>query len=112
MGAFILQPDKIKSIDVVKGKKATTLYGDKAKAGAVIIELKDQVTLSRLPQVLAHFEVPAEQQELKVAIDGKIVQQPDMLLVEIASVKNLEVTTAENFFVEGGQEQVLNLVTK
>ena len=112
MGAFILQPDKIERVDVLKDQKATAKYGDKAKEGAVIITLKEQVELSRLPEVYAHFDVPAAQQELKVAIDGKMIQKPELLLVELSSVKNVEVATAENPFVEGGEEKYLNLITK
>ncbi|MEJ8803103.1 hypothetical protein [Pontibacter sp. H249] len=112
MGAFVLEPDKIKSIDILKDQKATAKYGDKAKEGAVIITLKEQVELSRLAVLYAHFEVPAAQQQLKVAIDGKMVQKPELLLVELASVKKVEVATADNPFVEGGEEKYLNLVTK
>ena len=112
MGTFILEPDKIKSIDVLKGQKATEKYGDKAKEGAVIITLKEQVELIRLPKVYTHFEVPAAQQQLKVAINGKIVQKPELLLVELASVKDVEVATAKNPFAEGGEEKYLNLVTR
>lgn len=112
MGAFILEPDKIEKVDVLKGEKATAKYGDKAKEGAVIITLKERAELIRLPKVYTHFKVPAAQQQLKVAINGKIVQKPDLLLVELASVKAVEVATANNPFAEGGEEKYLNLVTR
>lgn len=112
MGAFILEPDKIERVDVLKDQKATAKYGDKAKEGAVIITLKEQVELSRLPEVYAHFEVPAAQQQLKVAIDGRMLEKPELLLVELASIKDVEVGTAENPFAAGGEEKYLNLVTK
>ena len=112
MGAFILEPDKIKSVDVLKGEKATAKYGDKAVEGAVIIALKEDIELSRLPQVFTHFKVPAKQQQFKVAIDGRIVSKPELLLVELVSIKNVVVATADNPFIEGGKEKYLNLVTK
>ncbi|GAB3198152.1 hypothetical protein GCM10027293_14290 [Pontibacter aydingkolensis] len=110
MGAFILEPDKINNIDILKGEKATVKYGNKAKEGAVVITLKEK--LIRLPKVYAHFKVPAAQQQLKVAINGKVVQKPELLLVELASVKDVQVATADNPFVEGGEEKYLNLITK
>ena len=37
-----IAPDKIKSIEVLKSKKATDMYGDKAKEGAIIITTKKE----------------------------------------------------------------------
>ncbi len=35
-----IDPNDIESIDVLKGEKATEVYGDKAKNGAIVIEMK------------------------------------------------------------------------
>lgn len=112
MGAYVLEPEKIKHIEVLKGQQATDKYGESAREGAVIITLKEQPELVRLAQVYAHLDIPVKQQKLKVAIDGNMVQKPELLLIALSSIKKAEVTKAENPFASGGKEKFLNLITR
>ena len=97
---------------MLKGQEATDKYGDKAIGGAVNITLKEQTQLARLPQVYSYFKVPARHQKLRVTIDGNLIEKPELILVELGSVKQVVVDKRENPFLEGGKEKFLNLVTE
>ena len=47
-----LAPESIESIEVVKGAAAVQVYGERAKAGAVIIRLKESVRAPLTPASL------------------------------------------------------------
>ena len=85
-GALILNPNLIESINVYKGPEATTKFGDKAKDGAILIALKSDVALARLQQLYTAFKVPAQQQNLPVAINDKLVGNPELLLANLEEI--------------------------
>ncbi|WP_347158342.1 hypothetical protein [Pontibacter chitinilyticus] len=116
MSAFVLNPDHIQSIEVFKGPAAVDKYGDKAKAGAVVMTLKEDVKLARLEQVYAAFNVPEQQRSLKLAIDDKPVSDPELLLANLPDIARVEVKqqdlTAPARFSFDPDAPYLNIVTK
>ena len=89
--AVILNPDKIQSMEVLKGEKAVERFGEKGKEGVVVMELKEEVSLARLPEVFERFAITAQQQKLTVAINGKHVAYPELLLADLRQIKKVEV---------------------
>ncbi|WP_242927844.1 hypothetical protein [Pontibacter vulgaris] len=90
MPALILNPERIKSMDVLKAG-AEAKYGKKAKNGAVIISLKEQTNLARLEQIYAKYTIPKTQQTLRVAIDGKLVPEKEMILADLRDISKIEI---------------------
>src|SRR5436190_8589853 len=45
---LVLDPNKIESIDILKGSSAISKYGDEAKDGVIIIQAKKDVQLLRI----------------------------------------------------------------
>ncbi|WP_242916265.1 hypothetical protein [Pontibacter liquoris] len=115
MNALVLHPDHIQRMDVLKGPVAIAKYGDKAKAGAVVMTLKNDTKLARLQEVYAAFKVPAQQQNLKIAIDDKLVSKPELLLAYLPDIARVEVkqqdVTAPARFSFDPDEPYLNIVT-
>lgn len=113
--ALILNPDHIKSINVYKGPEATARFGSKAKDGAVVMTLKKDVSLARLAQVCAAFNVPEQQQNLPVAIDDKLVSKSKLLAdleeIDKVEVKKQDVTAPARFSFDE-DAPYLNIVTK
>ncbi|WP_266202958.1 hypothetical protein [Pontibacter kalidii] len=112
--AVILNPGDIENVEVVKGRQALERFGEKATDGAVIISLKQELLLVRLEEVYSAFDVPKQQQKLTVAINGKHVKDPALLLadlrqIEKVAVTEFEVTTPTRW---SSDEQYLNIITK
>jgi len=115
-GALILDPQHIQSINVYKGSQATDKFGSKAKDGAIVIALKSNVALVRLAQVYTAFKIPAQQQDLPVAINDKLVGKPELLLANLEEINKVEVkkqdVSAPVRFSFDEDAPYLNIVTK
>ncbi|MFD3003778.1 hypothetical protein ACFS7Z_25705 [Pontibacter toksunensis] len=92
MEALILDKEEIQSIKVYKGDKAVEKFGRKGKDGVVVMELKEAVPLARLAEVLKHFNVTEQAKKLTIAIDGRHVPDPELLLADLRQISKVEVT--------------------
>lgn len=112
--AIILSPKDIETVEVVKGANALERYGEKGKDGVVIMELKQGLSLVRLEEVYKTFEVPHQQQQLTLAINGKHVKDPTLLLADLRQIERVEVADFEVASPTrwSFDEQYLNIVTK
>ena len=114
LGAFVLNDSDVKRLNVLKGDEALERFGEKATDGAILIYLKQELPLVRLEEVYKAFDIPAQQQKLTLAINGKRVKDPALLLADLRQVEKVEVT---DFDVTSPwrwsfDEQYLNIVTK
>lgn len=114
LGALILNDNDVKSLNVLKGNEAVERFGQKAADGAILMNLKQQLPLVRLEEVYKAFKIPAQQQKLTLAINGKHVKEPTLLLADLRQIEKVEVT---DFDVTSPSrwsfdEQYLNIVTK
>ena len=91
MDALILDPDIIQRMHVYKGEEAVEKFGDKGKEGVVVMKLKEAVPLARLPEIYERFNVTEQAKKLTVAIDGKHVPNPELLLADLQRIKKVEV---------------------
>ncbi len=114
LGALILNDNDVKSLNVLKGNEAVERFGQKAADGAILMNLKQQLPLVRLEEGYKAFKIPAQQQKLTLAINGKHVKDPALLLADLRQIEKVEVT---DFDVTSPSrwsfdEQYLNIVTK
>lgn len=114
LSALILNDNDVKSLNVLKGNEAVERFGQKAADGAILMNLKQDLPLVRLEEVSRAFKVPAQQQKLTLAINGKHVKDPTLLLADLRQIEKVEVT---DFDVTSPSrwsfdEKYLNIVTK
>ena len=114
LSAIILNDNDVKSLNVLKGNEAVERFGQKAADGAILMNLKQDLPLVRLEEVYKAFKIPAQQQKLTLAINGKHVKDPTLLLADLRQIEKVEVT---DFDVTSPsrwsfEEQYLNIVTK
>lgn len=111
--ALVLAPDHIASVKVIKGAEATERFGKKGANGTILLELKKELPLARIQEVYSAFQVPQKQQKLTVAIDGKHVPQPELLLADLRQIERVEIADFEmNMSRWSFEEQYLNIITK
>jgi hypothetical protein len=112
--AIILNPGDIDAVEVVKGANALERYGEKGKDGVIIMNLKQDLPLVRLQEVYKAFAVPEQQQQLTLAINGKHVKDPALLLADLRQIKKVEVADFEVASPTrwSFDEQYLNIITK
>ncbi|PRY13714.1 hypothetical protein CLV24_10584 [Pontibacter ummariensis] len=113
--AIILDRNSIESIRVYKGEDAVSQFGEKGKDGVIILSLKEEVPLVRLEQVYMHFKVSPKQQRLKVAVDDRLVANPELVLADLRKIEKVEVkqqaVTAPARWSFVPDEHYLNIVT-
>ncbi|SFG45679.1 hypothetical protein [Pontibacter chinhatensis] len=114
LSAIILNDNDVKSLNVLKGNEAVERFGQKAADGAILMNLKQDLPLVRLEEVYKTFKIPAQQQKLTLAINGKHVKDPTLLLADLRQIERVEVT---DFDVTSPsrwsfEEQYLNIITK
>ena len=89
----------IESINVIKGERATELYGYRAKNGVLIFITKPNTQFLNFRNIVKEFKISKADQFLPIVLNKHFVDEKDYLLLDksaIISVKILE----EQPFVE------------
>ena len=89
----------IESINVIKGERATGLYGYRAKNGVLIISTKPNTQFLNFKNIVKEFKISKADQFLPIVLNKHFVDEKEYLLLDksaIISVKILE----EQPFVE------------
>ncbi|WP_101446709.1 hypothetical protein [Pontibacter ramchanderi] len=81
----------IDSAEVLKKEKAIERFGDKAKDGAVILHVKPTTELATLQDIYTQFRIPADQQNLKVIINNRLVKDTSLILANLEQIEKVEV---------------------
>ena len=95
-----LDQETIESIDVLKDKSATALYGDKGKDGVLIIKTKAKGLKERNPLIV---------------LDGKIVTKTEMDNLSPHSIESINVLKGKNatdLYAEKGKDGVIIITSK
>lgn len=113
VSAILINPDDIESITVVKGAEATKQFAEKGQHGVILLEPKAGLQLVRLHEVYDAFKVPTQERTLTVAVNGKHVKHPELLLADIRQIERVEIadftTSATRWSFDA---QYLNIVTR
>jgi TonB-dependent SusC/RagA subfamily outer membrane receptor len=118
MNSFIINVDNIKSINILKGTSATSLYGEQGKNGAILITLKEQVKLSRLKDIFDAFNFPNTDRNLRVCIDDSIVSKPELILADMNEIASIGTFTSANFSIDSNcslnwkDEKLINITSR
>lgn len=111
---LIVNPDKIESINVLKGEHALSKYGSKAKDGAIIIKTKAGVKLLQLQDILNKYNIAATDRTLRICINHTIIKNTDLLVIEESEIAAVEITTEHNWInaeEANSNERFINIKT-
>lgn len=103
-----LDPNTIKSIDVLKGENATLVYGEKGKNGVIIITTKDAITTTENSKA-------GEETTPVYVLDGNFISAEEMKLIkpeDILSVNVLKGASAAKAYGKAGKNGVVEITTK
>jgi TonB-dependent SusC/RagA subfamily outer membrane receptor len=115
LGNFWLNPDKIKSVSVLKDSAAIAEYGDKGKNGVLIIETKPDLQFLKLTTLLDQYNIPESDKKLKICKDKVLVQNPDKIYADKSDIIKVEVITDVYWItplMPGSEERFINIVTQ
>ena len=88
-----IEPEQVESVNVLKGVQAQALYGDKAKAGAIIVKTKPGTDLLRLNAILDKYNIPAKDRKLRVAVNNTLIKDPQLMLISASQLLGVEITS-------------------
>lgn len=112
--SIIVSPTDIQTITVLKNNTAFHLFGDKAKEGAILFTLKENIHLMRLNEILNMFNFPDSERSLRVCINDVIVDKPELIVAnlnEIASIGTFYSVDA-NCSTGIKEEKLINIIPK
>ncbi|KAA6431071.1 hypothetical protein ACD591_13820 [Rufibacter glacialis] len=112
--SLLVDPKEIIPTQIYRDSAILAPLGPKAKNGVIAIELKNKKTLLKLADVLDHFEVPADQRQLRVLVNKQLVNA-DRFLADLQWIMKIEVITQDKTVPSrlswDENEQFLNIVT-
>ena len=90
---LVLDPNKIESIDILKGSSAISKYGDEAKDGVIIIQPKKDVQLLRIDKILDNNKINAADRKLRICINNNLMKETQLILIESSEIEGVQITT-------------------
>lgn len=94
---LVLDPVSIESINVLKDKVATGKWGDRGRHGVIVITPKPTIRLLTLNGLYDHFAVPAWQRKLRVCINEKLVEHPELILADLTAIAGISTFVSTNW---------------
>jgi hypothetical protein len=92
----------------------TKSYGEKAKYGLIIINLKENTKLVTLKEIFNKFNIEKNDQKLKVCINKNLVEPTDKILVDPTATFHIEVIS-DKYWIYGEEsnsvKRFINFVT-
>ena len=101
---------------MLKGDDAFRKFGDKAKDGAVLLEVKQASDLATIKDIYTRFAIPAEQQSLRVIINNKLVKDTSLILADLDQIEKVAIVkqdiTAPVRWSLNDEEEFLHIMAK
>lgn len=94
---LVLDPVSIQSINVLKDKAATMKWGHRGRNGVIVITSKRSSRMLTINGLYDHFAVPAGQRRLRVCIDEKPVDHPELILVDLTAMAGISTFVSTNW---------------
>ena len=111
---LVLDPNKIESINILKGPPAISKYGDEAKDGVIIIQPKEDVQLLRIDRILDNNKIKAEDRKLRICINNNLMKEPQLILIESSEIEYVQITTDRHWINSedvNSCERFINIIT-
>lgn len=112
---LLLKPENIESIDVLKDSASVAGYGEKGKYGVILIHVKKGNELAQLPELITQYNIPEQDQKLRVALDHILVKDVNKLAIAKNDIRKVEVVTEtlwHSALEAGNEERYINIEMK
>jgi len=112
---LVLDPNKIESINILKGSDAISKYGDAAKNGVIIIQPKKNVQFLRIDRILDKSKINSEDKKLRICINKTLIRDAQLILIESSEIEDVQITTDRHWTnIEDANscERFINIITK
>ena len=112
---LVLDPNKIESINILKGPPAISKYGDEAKDGVILIQPKRDVQLLRIDRILDNYKIKGEDRKLRICINKTLIRETQLILIESSEIEDVQITTDRywtNSEDANSCERFINIITK
>jgi hypothetical protein len=112
---LVLDPDKIESINILKGPPAISKFGDEAKDGVIIIQPKKNIQFLRIDRILDNYKINAEDRKLRICINKTLIRESQLILIESSEIEDVQITTDRywtNSEDANSCERFINIITK
>ncbi|HEY1113223.1 MAG TPA: hypothetical protein VGE66_06660 [Chitinophagaceae bacterium] len=94
---LVLEPSNIESINVLKDKAATMKWGVRGRNGVIVITPKNNTRMLTINGLYDYYDVPAGQRTLRVCINEKPVDHPELILVDLNSIDGISTFVSTNW---------------
>lgn len=87
----------IESINVLKGERATELYGYRAKNGVLIFTTKPNTQFLNFRNIVKEFKISKADQFLPIVLNKHFVDEKDYLLLDKSSIISVKILDEQPF---------------
>ena len=89
--------NNLESINVYKGEKAISLYGEKAKNGVLEITFKPNIILLKLLDFYKKYQISVENQNLPIFLNKHFLDEKKHLLLDESAIISVQVLDEQPF---------------
>jgi hypothetical protein len=93
LNSFIIWPDSIEGIDVLKDSAKIKPYGAEGKNGVILITPKKNTILLTAADIISKFINAPRDRYLRFAIDKTIIKNKSEILIEESEIFTVTITT-------------------
>ena len=94
---FAINVQNIESINVLKGERATELYGYRANNGVLIFITKPESKLLNLQNFYSEYKISKENQNLPIVLNKHFVDEKEYLLLDKSSIISVKILEEQPF---------------
>lgn len=101
-----INQNSIKSMEILKDKTSTDIYGDLGKNGVIILTLTNETKLLLTDQLLKQYQISKTDRKLPVYLDSKPLTNLKGMYFDVTAIKGINVTTEAE-----GLKKYINIIT-
>lgn len=94
---FAINVQNIESINVLKGERATELYGYRAKNGVFIFITKPNTQFLNFTNIVKEFKISKADQFLPIVLNKHFVDEKDYLLLDKSAIISVKILDEQPF---------------
>ena len=94
---FAMNVQNIESINVIKGERATGLYGYRAKNGVLIFKTKPNTQFLNFKNIVKEFKISKADQFLPIVLNKHFVDEKEYLLLDKSAIISVKILDEQPF---------------
>jgi hypothetical protein len=100
---FVYSDKSVDDFVILRSEEAVNRFGEKGKAGAILIKLKAGTKLFNINDLINHYKIEQKESNLPVCLNDYYVSDPHNLIVDASLISS--VVVREGTFLAGANEQ-------